>query len=144
MISVNEYFGRWVHDAPDEHLKNARNLLEAVGKLIGYLIGQGITFPYNPNTHTLISGRQYGGYRPQSCPEGAPQSAHKQALAVDLYDPQGDIDDYLLADYESSQDAGKPSILERYGIYIEHPSKTISWSHWSIRAPKSGNRVFYP
>lgn len=131
-------------DAPDEHIENAIKLLDATNKLIAFLIGMGVTFPYNSNTHTLVSGKQYGGYRPQSCPEGAPNSAHKQGLAIDIYDPRGDIDNYLLADFESSQGAGKQSILEKYGIYIEHPSKTISWSHWSIRAPKSGNRVFMP
>ena len=95
----------------------------------------GVEFPDNPITHSGVSGETYGGFRPQSCPIGAPHSQHKEGSAVDRYDPLGEIDDWIMAHQE---------IARAYGIYIEHPSATIHWSHWQNVAPKSGHTVFFP
>lgn len=135
MITLEEYFGKFRSEATPEHVANAIALLRSVSALHDALVTMGVTLPYNPKTNSLISGSQFGGYRPQDCCEGAPQSAHKQGLAVDLYDPNGEIDLTLY----NHQD-----LLIQYGIYIEHPEKTPNWSHWSIKPPKSGKHVFYP
>jgi hypothetical protein len=55
--------------------------------------------------------------------------------ACDLYDPEGDIDEWALA---------RPEVLARIGLWQEHPSATKGWAHFQIIPPKSGNRVFYP
>lgn len=135
MITLDDYFSKWRDKATDEHVANAVALLRAVNALHDALVGMGVTFPYNPNTKSLVSGSQYGGYRPQDCCEGAPKSAHKQGLAVDIYDPNGEIDLTLYNHQE---------LLPQYGIYIEHPEKTKGWSHWSIKSPGSGRHIFYP
>lgn len=135
MIDLDAYFGEWMPFATAEHVANAMQLLERVTKLQGFMVGKGILFPTNPKTGTEISGSTYGGFRPQDCGIGAPNSAHKQGLAVDLFDPKGEIDLYLY---------NNQLLLDQYDIYIEHPDSTPGWSHWSIKKPGSGKRIFYP
>ena len=138
MIIYDQYVGKWSEskDLTPIRVENIRaRLLPNVASLYTYLVSQGVIFHRNPATNSEISGSQYGGFRPQSCKEGAPLSAHKEGLAVDVYDPFGEIDAYLLK---------HPDVLERFGIYIEHPDKTVHWSHWSVKPPKSGKHIFYP
>lgn len=135
MIDLEDYFDRWMDDAPEEHINNALVLLEKAGRLEGYLIGLGLNFPDNPKTGNGISGTLYGGYRPQDCGIGKPRSAHKIGMAVDRFDPRNEIDLFLYNDEKHHLDRGtlKESILYRYGIFIEHPSATTGWSHWSTK-----------
>lgn len=138
MITFDHVVGKWA-DSCDLTAQRVANitgsLLPAVNHLLAWMIGDGITPKINPATRTYVSGQQYGGFRPQSCPEGAPHSAHKEGLAVDLYDPDGAIDAWCLTNLDK---------LEGCGIYIEHPDATRGWSHWTTRAPASGRRVFHP
>lgn len=140
MITVEEYFGPWKDhpDATEERRQNAILLLHACSALEYFARRDGIEFPDNPHTGSGVSGKTYGGFRPQDCPQGAPQSSHKEGLAVDRYDPEDLIDKWCMAHSEAG------GLLESCGIYIEHPSATPGWSHWSTRRPKSGKRVFYP
>jgi len=140
VITVDEYFGPWKDhpDATPERKQNAVLLLHACSALEYFARRDGVDFPDNPHTGTGVSGQELGGFRPQSCTQGAPHSAHKEALAVDRYDPEGLIDAYCM---KHSEPGG---LMESCGIYLEHPSKTEGWSHWSIRRPGSGHRVFYP
>lgn len=137
MISIDEYFGPWLHhpDATDARMTNADNLLNACDALEAMAREDGVAFPINPATNSQVSGKTYGGFRPQSCPQGAPKSSHKEAMAVDRFDPLNKIDEWCMSNLDK---------LEQCGIYIEHPDSTPGWSHWTIRAPKSGNRVFIP
>ena len=100
-----------------------------------YLKERGLQFHINPNTNSIISGQQYGGFRPQSCPIGAPRSNHKQGLAVDIYDPDNKIDEWCLANL---------SVLAEFGVWLEHPDATKGWCHLQVVPPRSGNRVFRP
>ncbi len=140
MITGDEYFGPWKDhpDATEERRQNAILLLHACSALEYFALRDGIEFPDNPHTGSGVSGKTYGGFRPQDCPQGAPQSSHKEGMAVDRYDPEDLIDKWCMAHSEVG------GLLESCGIYIEHPSKTDGWSHWSTRRPKSGKRVFYP
>ena len=52
-----------------------------------------------------------------------------------FFDPNEDIDNWCAAHVDR---------LKFHGIHIEHPSKTIGWSHWTDRAPPSGRQVFFP
>jgi hypothetical protein len=136
-MTVEQYFGPWIKhpDATPKRKDNAARLMLAVARLEAHAVADGVVFRINPKTGSGVSGKQYGGFRPQDCPEGAPGSSHKDALAVDRYDPIGEIDAWCLRNLD---------VLELCGIYIEHPSETCGWSHWTIRAPKSGRRVFFP
>jgi hypothetical protein len=57
--------------------------------------------------------------------------------AIDIYDPDGDLDDWLMT-------IEGLAALEALGLWIEHPSATKSWSHLQTIPPKSRRRVFYP
>lgn len=80
------------------------------------------------------------GWRPPqvnaSTPNAAPKSKHMLGLAVDLADPEGDLDDWC------SDNNGER--LKSYGLWMEHPAATKSWCHLQSEPPKSGRRVFYP
>jgi hypothetical protein len=137
MIILEEYVG--IHkDSPDwtpERQSNAKKLLAACETLQDYMETDGIEFPINPKTGSEVSGETFGGFRPQNCPIGASNSSHKEGLAVDRYDPKGEIDSWCMANQIKLKDNG---------IFIEHPSATPGWSHWTIRPPGSGHTVFYP
>jgi len=135
MITTTQYFGKWGSDATPTILKAADNLLSKVNALIAHMVACGIEFKANPATNSLVSGHNYGGFRPQDCPEGAPKSAHKVGMAVDLYDPNGKIDAWLLANEK---------LLDHFGLWFEHPDDTKGWSHFSTRKPKSGKIFFHP
>ena len=137
MITLAQYFGKFIDhpDATDTIKDNAHRLLAAVAGLEAVALADGVEFTDNPATGSGVSGQTYGGFRPQDCPQGAKYSSHKQGMAVDLYDPSNAIDDWCIANLQD---------LENFGIYIEHPNATPRWSHWTIRAPKSGKRVFLP
>jgi hypothetical protein len=115
------------------HRSNAAGMLVLVNKLLGYATTKGVILKNNPVTHSLVGGEKNGGWRPQACPIGAPGSAHKQGQAVDVYDPDGALDDFLTDD-----------ILRDFGLYREHPASTRGWCHLTTRAPSSGKRTFYP
>lgn len=137
MIGLYDYFGPWWGhpDATPSRVENASRLLSACSALELEMIQASVVFPTNPRTTSQVAGSIYGGFRPQHCPEGVPRSAHKEALAVDRYDPLGRIDAWITE---------HPDALERHGLYIEHPDMTPGWSHWTVRAPASGNRIFRP
>lgn len=137
MISVRDYFGTWADsaDVTPERQANALKLLEAVNAMMAEMEDSYVFFQINPFTRSQISGNVFGGFRPQSCKQGSTRSAHKDALAVDIYDPSGQIDDWL---------QNNVAILSKYNIYIEAPASTTNWTHWSIRPPKSGRHIFKP
>jgi hypothetical protein len=135
-MNTAQYFSKWLKhkDATQERVNNAENLCAAVNRLIEHMEAAGVHFPINPATSTIVSGQTFGGFRPQNCPQGAPNSAHKRGMAVDLYDPDGAIDTWLLKHEKE---------LTQFGLWFEHPDHTVGWSHWGTRPPKSGNRFFH-
>jgi len=137
MITLEQYVGPHAN-SPDwtpERKFNAGQLLIACSELEAIAVADGVKFPNNIRTGSGVSGDTLGGFRPQNCPIGAPKSSHKEGLAVDRYDPLGEIDSWCMANLNKLQDCG---------IYLEHPTKTMGWSHWTIKAPGSKNRVFFP
>jgi len=137
MITIKQYVGPHA-DSKDwtaARQLNATELLLACERLEKLAVADGIEFPINPHTGSGVSGDTLGGFRPKSCPIGAPNSAHKEGFAVDRYDPHNLIDAWCMANLDK---------LAACGIYLEHPAKTNAWSHWTTRAPLSKNRVFMP
>lgn len=131
MISLQDYFVSFEHSK--EHEANAAELLKRVNALLEQFVKDGGALKKNPFTKSYISGSMYGGFRPQDCPIGAPKSAHKVAMAVDVFDPDNHLDSYLT-----------DIVLLKFDLYREHPSKTEKWAHLSIKRPDSGKRTFYP
>ena len=132
MITVAEYFGHKAHTP--EHEAAATELLERVEKLCMTLAWD---WPTDPDTGTSISGSRGGagdgGFRLTTATTGAATSSHKEAKAVDVFDPKNELDD-LITD----------ALLTAYSLYREAPETTIGWCHLTTRAPKSGRRTFMP
>ncbi len=138
MLTFEEVVGPWFScdDLTAARIDNIRNrLLPAVWALEKIMHMDGVDFPINPATRSSVSGQTFGGFRPQSCPIGAPHSNHKEGLAVDRYDPHNAIDAWCMAHLDT---------LRECGIYLEHPDATPGWSHWQCVPPKSGRIVFRP
>lgn len=137
MITIEQYAGVWATSADwtPERKANGWKLLLVVNTLMTEMESQGIQFRINPKTGSQVSGETFGGFRPQSCPIGAPHSNHKEGLAVDIFDHTGEIDKWCMAHQYR---------LAFHGIYIEHPDSTPGWCHMQNIAPHSGHTVFYP
>ena len=140
VITQGDYFGRWTShiDATPARKDNAELLLAAVANFEAALPDLSITT--NPITKTGISGASYGGFRPQSCQIGREHSAHKEGLAIDLYDPENEIDDYI----DTFEANGSNVFLADLGLYREAPASTPGWCHLTIRPPPSHKRTFKP
>lgn len=137
---MTDYVGKW-SKSPDwtpARQANAQRLLTACNALEAIAVKAGVKFQVNPKTKSQVSGETYGGFRPQDCPEGSPGSAHKEGMAVDRYDPDGAIDEWLNTSKEAQNAA------RQLGLYFEAKSFTNGWSHWGIRRPASGNLFFIP
>lgn len=130
-----DYFGPWAghKDATDEVKANAETFLEKVNNLLYDAFAHMIDLEENPATGTLVSGKTYGGFRPQDCPQGAPNSSHKIGRGIDIYDPENTLDNWIT-----------DAILEKHGLYREAPLATRGWCHLTDRAPGSGRRTFQP
>ena len=62
-------------------------------------------------------------------------SKHMTGAALDLYDPDGKIDEWCV---------GRLDVLAATGLWMESPKHTVGWCHLQCLAPRSGNRVFVP
>lgn len=117
--------------------REALRTVELANQLLSTAQAAGVTLERNPRTGSLVSS----GWRPpainESTPGAAVRSLHMTGQAVDLYDPDGDLDDWLMSD-------GGQSELARLGLWLEHPAATKGWAHLQTKPPRSGRRVFYP
>lgn len=134
-LTLENVVGKYGSSATPEILNNIIRLTDECNRLIKVMEDDGVVFKVNPVTGSIVSGETFGGLRPQSCPIGAPKSAHKIGMAVDIYDPSNEIDTWLY---------NHQTIVNQYGLWFETPSATPRWSHWSIRKPASGRKFFHP
>lgn len=142
-ISEIDYFGK---PHSEEQRACASALLQLVDDLTEEAIAAGAyEHAVDPDTGCEISGSHGGdgdgGFRTPATQTGAPSSKHREGRAVDVYDP-GDRLDTWLDQFETAN--GGNSMLEKHGLWREHPSKTPSWCHLQSGAPGSGRRTFMP
>lgn len=149
MITTRQYFTNPTtgegKDHTEQHEINAEILLRRVEQLVEHANTlQRFKRRNDADTGTEISGKVKGtgggGFRGPD-EEGAEFSNHKQARAVDVFDP-GDQLDKWLDEYEDGE--GGNTMLDQYGLYREHPDDTPGWCHLQTRAPGSGRRTFKP
>lgn len=154
MITIPEYFSdgktpgaKLEHiDATRSKRENAEDLLAKVNRLLDHLEDAGVyVVKRDPDTGTQVSGSANGsgdgGFRLQSA-AGRANSKHKLGLAVDVYDPDNVLDDYI-SGYD--EDGGyRNTVLEQYGLYREHPDDTPGWCHLQSQGPGSGRRTYHP
>jgi hypothetical protein len=116
---------------------NAATTVKLVNSLLAVMEAEGMKLEAHPVSQSLITS----GWRPpqinRQVKNAAPKSKHMTGEAVDLYDPEGDIDNFLMSGQGQR-------VLASLGLYIEHPSATKSWSHIQIVPPRSQQRVFFP
>ena len=151
MITVSQYFTK-PHTTEQEAL--AQGLLGQVAQLEDeWSTATGELSQVDPDTGTEISGNQGGdgdgGFRTPGSrtgnPASQPPSPHRiidgKGAGVDKYDPRDKLDNWL----DGFEDGnGGNSVLEKYGLYREHPSKTPGWTHLQTRPTASGKRTFMP
>jgi hypothetical protein len=140
-ITIEEYFmGRrekYKKDYLPEYEVNAKDLLSRVNPLLEKvaLIATWVDFELHPENKSLVSS----GWRPPAVnaktPNSALKSKHMTCNAIDIYDPDGDIDDFLM---------GNERLLQEFGLSMEHASATKGWCHLQNIPPKSGKSIYYP
>lgn len=138
MITLAQYAG--IHAVTDdwknhpERITDAKELLRRVNAML-YTLSQIQVYDnkINPKTNSQISGETFGGFRPQSCPIGAPESSHKVGMGIDVFDPKDILDDYL---------DKHPEYLAQYDLYRELAKSTPGWCHLQTR--KTSKRTFKP
>lgn len=141
MIELADYFmGRdheFAHLLGADLRKNAGLVVEVANKLLVLAKASGVPLEANPSTKTVVNS----GWRPPAVnaaiPNAAPRSRHLTCQAIDLYDPEGALDEWLMG-------FTGQKVLADLGLWMEHPSATKGWSHVQTVPPRSGNRVFYP
>lgn len=80
------------------------------------------------------------GFRPSSVnnatPHAAKRSLHMSGKAVDIFDPNGTLDNLVIS---------RPDLLKKYELWVENPSNTATWCHldWGTRADRD-LRMFNP
>lgn len=115
---------------------NVARTLVAVNALVAALERDKVGIECHPVTKTPVSS----GWRPPAInaatPNAAVRSKHMTGEAIDLFDPDGAIDDWCLKN--------RKRLKAEFGLYLEHPSATKGWCHVQIAPPRSGNTVFYP
>ena len=141
MITTNDYWmGRdktYPLDLSTATRRNAETMVELANKLLTLAKVAGVTLETNPRSGTIVSS----GWRPPdvnaSTPGAAARSKHMTGQAIDLYDPDGDLDDWLMTD------DGQRAMAD-IGLWHEHPSATKGWAHLQSVPPRSGRRTFFP
>ena len=140
MIELDDYWmGRdddYPLDMTPDIARNAARTVSIVNELLLEAMAEGVLVQDKP-------GADYGccasGWRPPKVnanTKGASTtSMHMTGEALDIYDPDGLIDAWLV------QPKGQAT-LERLGLWMEHPDDTPRWAHVQVRPPRSGNRVF--
>lgn len=116
-------------------IQDATLTVERVNELLAHAAAAGVTLHRRPDNGSLVNS----GWRPAAVnsktPGAAPMSKHMKGQACDVYDPEGELDEWCLANAD---------VLEEIGLWQEHPSATKGWCHVQTVPPRSGNRVFYP
>ena len=111
--------------------------VELANKLLAQAETYGVSVPVNPATGSQVSS----GWRPPEVNAvtvgAAVNSKHMTGQAVDLYDPDGVLDDWLMS-------GEGQAAMAALGLWHEHPSATKGWAHVQTVPPRSGRRTFYP
>ncbi len=141
MISLTDY---WMgHDATyplamtPQIERNAERIVDLANKLLVLAHSGGVTMWPIPRTASVVTS----GWRPPEInavtANAAPNSKHMTGQAIDLYDPDGDLDEWLL-----TPDGQR--VMTDLGLWQEHPAATKGWAHAQSIPPRSGRRTFFP
>ena len=144
MITLADYYmGR---DRTHGHLlgsdlrANAARTVETANALLVLAKTAGVSLGHSPRTGSIVSS----GWRPAdinaATPGAALRSLHMRCLAIDLFDADGDLDDWLFSVADT--------VLKDLGLWMEHPAATKGWAHVQLvpqgSFARTGRRWFYP
>ncbi len=115
---------------------NADRTIELANQVLLQAAQAGVSLEISPRTGSIVTS----GWRPpavnDATPGAAARSKHLSCQAVDLFDPDGDLDEWLLSVSDTA--------LAALGLWLEHPAATKGWAHLQTVPPGSRRRVFYP
>jgi uncharacterized protein YcbK (DUF882 family) len=136
MIKLNDYItssGKYPDRAnsdelTDEVRANATGLLDLVNQFLEEL---------KVDTENLSVS---SGFRPAAVnaaiSNSAKKSLHMTGLAIDISDPDNSLDKLIQEN---------PELLEKYGLWLEHPDSTPRWTHLDKGNRSSRKvRIFHP
>lgn len=145
-ISIEAYFQdsktgddrrvKYSKDYTNEILENAKDLLKKVNSFLEEL--------------GVMSARVSSGWRPPSVnasiPGSAKRSLHMDGKAIDIVDTSGDLDRMIIKKEQELADRGQPSLLRKYGLWLEDPEATKTWCHLDCSSKRTDRplRVFKP
>lgn len=116
---------------------NAAETVKRAAEWLQAAKAAGVTLEENPRTGTVVSS----GWRPPainaSTKGAAIRSKHMTCQALDVFDPDGDLDEWCMSPQ------GQRCMAD-LGLWHEHPSATKGWCHVQTVPPRSGRRTFYP
>lgn len=136
MITLEEFYkGRDVAYSDELTSEIQANAVLTVGK-VNELLAAFYSSQPDGSYRTVNSG-----WRPPevnaATKNAAPRSRHMTGEACDLSDDDEALDRWLV------QPDGQ-AVLERIGLWMEHPEATPRWSHVQTVPPGSGRRIFWP
>lgn len=110
-----------------------------VSELLARAEAAGVSLDRHPVTGSLVSS----GWRPPqinaATAGAAAKSKHMTGHACDVYDPDGDLDQWCMDNLHE---------LQAIGLWLEHPGATKGWCHLQTvppgRPPRPDVRVFWP
>lgn len=128
-LGLKDYYGQYASIHRDlittEFAQNALTLIQRVNRfLTSFGEYRRILYGWKPEAKVL-----------QENPQTQRPSRHSSMQAVDLLDPEGDLDQFVMDNQR---------LLESCVLWAEHPATTKGWCHLQSVAPKSGRRIFYP
>ena len=117
--------------------REAMRTVDLANKLLAQAKTYGVTVDLHPVNASPVSS----GWRPPevnaATPNAALRSKHMTGQAIDIFDPDGDLDDWLMT-------GEGQAALTALGLWHELPSATKGWAHLQTIPPRSGRRTFYP
>lgn len=141
-ITVREYFGGYRELYPlrlgPEIERQAFMTVELANKLLAQAATFGVALTrVSPRTRSLVTSGWRSPEINAATPGAAVNSRHMTGQAIDLYDPDADLDNWLMT-------GEGQAALVALGLWLEHPSATKGWCHLQTVPPRSQKRVFYP
>lgn len=141
MITLSDYLMGRREQYPQmltpEIERNAARTCELATKLLIQAETFGVSIDKHPGTGSVVNS----GWRPPqvnaATANAAPRSKHMTGEAIDIYDPDGDLDEWLMT-------GDGQAAMTALGLWHEHPSATKGWAHVQTVPPRSGRRTFYP
>lgn len=134
MITMQELIGKYKWDDIEDDIQtNLKVLLERINK-----IRDAYGKPMTVTSGLRLTIDQIRIYKEKGITDLKlipMKSLHLSGLAVDISDPNKEMQTWCLANVP---------LLESIGLWCEDFSATKSWVHYQCKAPASGSRFFKP